>query len=97
MAKSKKGFSAHQMHRTLRVDYKTAWFMEHRICECMAESASASPLGGQDKFVEADETYVGGKARNRAYKAPPPKKAVFALVEREGKTRSFHIALNPGK
>jgi transposase-like protein len=66
--------------------------MEHRIRECMDESASASPLGGQDKFVEADETYVGGRARNRAYKAPAPKKAVFSLVEREGKARSFHIA-----
>ena len=92
MAGSKKGFSAHQMHRTLKVDYKTAWFMEHRIRECMDESASASQLGGEDKFVEADETYVGGKARNRAYKAPPPKKAVFSLVERDGKARSFHIA-----
>src|ERR1700720_1895901 len=66
--------------------------MEHRIRECLDESASATPLGGEDRFVEADETYVGGKARNRAYKAPPPKKAVFSLVERDGKARSFHIA-----
>jgi len=92
MAGSKKGFSAHQLHRTLNVDYKTAWFMEHRIRECMDESATASPLGGEGKFVEADETYVGGRARNRAYKAPLPKKAVFSLVERDGKARSFHIA-----
>ena len=48
MAGSKKGFSAHQMHRTLKVDYKTAWFMEHRIRECMDESATASPLGGEE-------------------------------------------------
>jgi hypothetical protein len=92
MAGSKKGFSAHQMHRTLKVDYKTAWFMEHRIRECMDETATASPLGGEDKFVEADETYVGGRAKNRAYTTPPPKKAVFSLVERGGKARSFHIA-----
>src|SRR5271155_6035003 len=92
MAGSKKGFSAHQMHRTLKVDYKTAWFMEHRIRECMDESATVSPLGGEDKFVEADETYVGGRAKNRAYKAPPPKQAVLSLVERDGKARSFHIA-----
>jgi len=91
MAGSKKGFSAHQMHRTLKIDYKTAWFMEHRIRECMDETATASQLGGEDKFVEADETYVGGRAKNRAYKAPPPKKVVFALVERDGKARS-HIA-----
>lgn len=92
MAGSKKGFSAHQLHRTLNVDYKTAWFMEHRIRECMDESASAGPLGGEGKFVEADETYVGGRAKNRAYKVPPPKKPVFSLVERDGKARSFHIA-----
>jgi transposase-like protein len=90
MAGSKKGFSAHQMHRTLKVDYKTAWFMEHRIRECMDESVSASPRGGEGKFVEADENYVGGRAKNRAYKAPPPKMAVFSLVERDGKARSFH-------
>jgi hypothetical protein len=88
----REAFSAHQLHRTLNVDYKTAWFMEHRIRECMDESVSASPLGGEGKFVEADETYVGGRAKNRAYKAPTPKKAVFSLVEREGKARSFHIA-----
>jgi hypothetical protein len=58
----------------------------------MDETATASPLGGEDKFVEADETYVGGRAKNRAYKAPPPKKAVLSLVERDGKARSFHIA-----
>jgi len=92
MAGSKKGFSAHQLHRTLNVDYKTAWFMEHRIRECMGEDLSASPLGGEGKFVEADETYVGGKARNRAYAKPPKKEAVFSLVERDGKARSFHVA-----
>src|SRR6266446_9590612 len=92
MAGSKKGFSAHQLHRTLNVDYKTAWFMEHRIRECMTPSADSGPLGGEDKFVEADETYVGGKARNRAYKKPAPKMAVFTLVERGGSSRSFHVA-----
>jgi transposase-like protein len=92
MAGSKKGFSAHQLHRTLNVDYKTAWFMEHRIRECMTGDSGSGTLGGEDKFVEADETYVGGKARNRADKAPPPKMAVFSLVERGGSARSFHVA-----
>lgn len=91
MAGSKKGFSAHQLHRTLAVDYKTAWFMEHRIRECM-DSTGGNPLGGEGKFVEADETYVGGRAKNRAYKAPRPKMAVLSLVERSGKARSFHVA-----
>jgi transposase-like protein len=69
MASSKKGFSAHQLHRTIGVTYKTAWFMAHRIRESMRE-INPEPLGGTGKFVEADETYTGGKAKNRAFKAP---------------------------
>jgi transposase-like protein len=57
MAGSKKGFSAHQLHRTLNLDYKTAWFMEHRIRECMDEDDSG-PLGGEGKTVEADESFL---------------------------------------
>jgi transposase-like protein len=91
MASSKKGVSAHQIHRTLGITYKSAWFLMHRIREAMALEGDASQLGGEDKFVEADETFVGGKARNRAYKAPAPKKAVVALVERKGRVRSRHV------
>jgi transposase-like protein len=90
IASSKKGFSAHQLHRTLGVTYKTAWFMAMRIRESMRD-VKPEPLGGQGKFVEADETFTGGKAKNRAYKAPPPKEAVMALVERGGKVHSFHV------
>jgi transposase-like protein len=90
MASSKKGFSAHQLHRTLGVTYKTAWFMAHRIRESMRE-INPGPLGGEGKFVEADETFTGGKALNRAYSEPPPKEAVMALVERGGKVRSYHV------
>lgn len=90
LSSSKKGMSAHQLHRMLGVTYKTAWFMAHRIREAMAQSSG--PLGGPDKVVEADETYVGGKARNRATRKPAPKKAVVALVERDGHARSFHVA-----
>jgi hypothetical protein len=46
------------------------------------------PLGGQTKVVEADESYVGGKAKNKAFGPPPKKMAVFSLVEREGRVRS---------
>jgi transposase-like protein len=87
---SKKGMSALQMHRMMGGSYKTAWFMMHRIREAMREG-KLGPLGGEGKFVEADETYVGGKARNRAYKAPPKKEAVMALVERQGKVVSVHV------
>ena len=87
---SKKGMSAHQLHRMLGVTYKTAWFMAHRIRESMRDF-NPGPLGGENKTVEADESYVGGKAKNRAFGPPPKKEVVFALVEREGKVRSFHV------
>jgi hypothetical protein len=84
--------SAHQLHRMLDVTYKTAWFMAHRIREAMREPAGAGPLGGPNIVVEVDETFVGGKAKNRADGRVPPKEAVMALVERDGRVRSFHVA-----
>jgi transposase-like protein len=90
MSASKKGMSAHQLHRMLGVTYKTAWFMAHRIREAMREK-HVGPIGGANKVVEADETFVGGKAKNRKSTAPiPPKEPVVSLVERDGKVRSFH-------
>jgi len=91
LSASKKGMSAHQLHRMLGVTYKTAWFMCHRIREAMKPN-NPGPMGGPDTVVEADETYVGGKAKNRATRKPAPKKAVVALVERDGRARSFHVA-----
>jgi transposase-like protein len=89
---SKKGMSTHQLHRMLGVSYKSTWFMMHRIREAMREGNLPGGMGGEGKFVEADETYVGGKAKNRAYKAPPAKEAVISLVERKGRVASFHVA-----
>jgi transposase-like protein len=89
---SKKGMSAHQLWRNLGFgSYRTAWFMAHRIREGMREAKLPGSMGGVGKFVEADETYVGGRARNRAYREPPPKEAVMALVERGGQVHSFHL------
>ena len=90
MCSSKKGVSSNQLHRTLGVTLKTAWFMSHRLREAM-RVLKMDPIGGAGKFVEADETFVGGKARNRAYREPPPKEAVMALVERGGKVVSYHV------
>ena len=95
LAASKKGMSSHQLHRMLGVTYKTAWFMTHRIREAM-KPADVPPMGGPNSYVEVDETFVGGKAKNRAYRKPAKKKAVVALVERDnlmgnGKVRSFHV------
>jgi hypothetical protein len=78
MTGSKKGISAHQLHRMLGVTYRSAWFMAHRIRLAMDDSAP-SALGGEGKFVEADETYIGGKARNRKGKTPK-KVAVFSIL-----------------
>lgn len=91
MAASKKGVSAHQLHRMLGITYKSAWFMAHRIREAMGLPEKPDPIGGKNKVVEVDETYVGGKAKNRAYKKPPKKTAVVGLVERGGNVRTFVV------
>jgi transposase-like protein len=93
-AASKKGISAHQLHRSLGITYKTAWFMAHRIREAMGmKPEQTGPIGGENKVVESDETYVGGKARNAHKGKPIPKKhAVVTLVERDGTVRATHVA-----
>lgn len=98
MAASKKGMSAHQIGRSLGITYKSAWFMCHRIRAAMAPD-SPSPLGGKNKVVEMDETYVGGKESNKhaskrrnAGRGAVGKQAVVALVERDGNVASFHVA-----
>ena len=93
MCASKKGMSAHQLHRTLEISYKAAWFLCHRIREAMRDDVALSTImGGPNQVVEADETYIGGKAKNRATRQPAKKKAVLSLVERDGRVRSFHLA-----
>lgn len=98
MASSKKGISAHQLHRTLKVTYKTAWFMEHRLREAMRELHPNGQLGGGGKVVEFDETYIGGKETNKHRNkrlgirgGQTGKEIAFALVERGGKVRSHHV------
>jgi len=92
MAASKKGMSALQLSRMLGLPYKSAWFLCHRIRESM-KPVGAAPIGGTNKVVEADETYIGGKKKNRAYaKTEPKKHIVMALVDRDGESRSFHVA-----
>lgn len=94
---SKKGVSANQISRMLGLPYKTAWFMCHRIRESLRPNTpDDGPLGGKNKVVEADETYVGGKAANRKNHIPP-KEIVLSLVERGGKVRSRHVADVTGK
>ncbi|UCI33817.1 IS1595 family transposase [Mesorhizobium sp. B4-1-4] len=96
-AASKKGLSAHQLHRMIGVTYKTAWFMAHRIREAMKEDVKSSgPLGGEGKIVEADETYFGPKdtIKKRTIRGKPAnssKRSIVALVERGGKARMFHV------
>lgn len=100
MCASKKGISAHQLHRMLGVTYKTAWFMAHRIREAMKDDGT--PLGGKGKTVEADETYWGGQRANADYKfisgrgwvgksGPRHKWKVLSLVERGGRARSVVV------
>lgn len=90
LTSSKKGFSAHQLHRVLEITYKSAWFMAHRIREAM-RAGKMPPLGGEGKAVEADETYIAKKAGAKVRQGVGHKRAVLALVERGGNVRSFHI------
>lgn len=85
---SKKGMSAHQLHRMLEITYKSAWFMAHRIRYAMSQPPLVDKLQG---IVEADETYVGGKAHGKRGRGAEHKTPVFALVERKGRVRSFPV------
>ena len=92
LCSSKKGMSAHQLHRTLGVTYKTAWFMAHRIRKAMEPAVGEPPLGGEGKTVEADETYIGTRAgATRGERGGAHKIAVVGLVERGGKVRTFKV------
>jgi transposase-like protein len=104
MSSSKKGVSAHQLHRSLGLDYKSAWFMCHRIREAMRDGG-LDPLGGGGGIVEVDETYYGPVERSkvrtkttsgRPYTkggnaGPSNKRPILALVERGGNVRTFHV------
>jgi transposase-like protein len=92
MSASKKGISAHQLHRTLEIQYKSAWFLAHRIREAMRDGKLA-PMGGVGGTVEIDETFIG-RLEGQPKKSKggwAHKNVVLTLVERGGSARSFHI------
>src|SRR5437762_12067188 len=91
-APRKRGSPTRQLQRTLGCSMRTAWFLGMRVREAMRDLGIAEdPIGGQNQYVEADETYVGGKAANRKGKIPA-KTIMVSLVERGGKVRSFPVA-----
>lgn len=96
MTASKKGVSAHQIHRSLAISYKTAWFVCHRLREAM-RSGGLAPMGGLGEIVEADETFIGrregigGKSVRKAKGGFGHKNVVMTLVQRGAGARSFHI------
>jgi transposase-like protein len=103
---SKKGFSAHQLHRALGCEYNTAWFLHHRVMEAMRRGGlDLPPLGGDGQIVEADETYFGRSKEKRLtrkrytpylkdgpWKHRGSPRPIIALVERGGNVRTFHVA-----
>ena len=93
LCSSKKGISTHQLHRTLGVTYKTAWFMTHRIREAMKDPVFANKLGSNGGTVEVDETFWGNSQRNKGKIGGgwAHKEKIFSLVERGGEVRSFHV------
>lgn len=97
MCSSKKGVSANQLHRTLGVQLKTAWFVAHRLRAAMAP-LTVTPMGGEGATVEADSSYWGPKEKNKHVGERNPKniggagkQIVHTLVERGGHARSHHV------
>ncbi len=80
---SKKGISAHQLHRMLGVTYKTAWFMAHRIREAMI-STDDTPMGGGGGMVEVDETYIGRVPRRQPHGDPQQEQGAVIGGPRNG-------------
>jgi transposase-like protein len=100
LCSSKKGMSAHQLHRMLGITYKSAWFMAHRIRYTMSQEPLSSKLTGT---IEVDETYIGGKLRVGSYTRKPGerprdfaaptsnKAAVVSVLQRGGRVQSMHV------
>lgn len=87
MVSSKKGISSHQLHRVLGITYKSAWFLAHRIRECMRDGELA-PFGGNGGAVEVDETFIGkepGVEKAKNARGGAHKMKVLTLVDRETK------------
>jgi transposase-like protein len=102
LCSSKKGISAHQLHRVMEITYKSAWFMAHRLREAM-RTGDLAPFGGEGSIVESDETFIGrdytkkgkGQRKGRGY---AHKFKVLSLVDRTtGKARSFKVDAVDGK
>lgn len=85
MCAAKNGVSALELQRTLGIAYRSAWFMAHRIRYAMARPPLADKLQG---VVEADETYIGGRAKGKRGRGAANKTPVLSLVERDGEVRS---------
>src|SRR5258706_10007693 len=110
-ASSKKGFSAHQLHRALGWQYNTAWFLHHRVMEAMRMGGlDLPPLGGPDKIVEADETYFGpveklppyyqveddvGRPEKRRTELDDPQFAFKFVLKGKGKSAEIEEAIYP--
>jgi transposase-like protein len=86
MCEGKKGISANQLGRSIKVSYKTAWYLCHRIRKAMSE-LSPEPVGGTGRTVEMDETYVGGKRRHVGSGYVGNKTMVLGALERGGQVR----------
>ncbi len=88
LTSSKKGVSAHQVHRSLAISYKSAWFMMHRLREALRQGGNLASLGGKGKIVESDETFFVNKKGFQKRPGVGHKMAIVSLVERGGPVRS---------
>ncbi len=96
ISSSKKGISSNQLHRTLRISLKSAWFLSHRIRKAMT-TLNPEPKGGAGTIVEIDETFIGRKEGVPVGPGYNQKRAVMSLVERGKGSRSFHVDATSGK
>lgn len=100
LSSSKKGISANQLHRSMGISLRSAWFMAHRIREAMRTGGLLPPMGGEGGVVEIDETIYGRAATHPKGRGPYPYKitssahrnVILSLVERGGSVRSYHVS-----
>ena len=94
MTSSKKGISSNQLHRTLGVTFKTAWFMSHRI-RLVMQTVGLEPMGGEGEIVEVDETIIGkveDAPKDASFKGSNFRNIVLTLVQRDGVALTFHVS-----
>jgi hypothetical protein len=89
MVSSKKGISAHQLHRILDVQYRTAWFLAHRIREAM-RSGVLAPMAARESLSRSMKPTSAARGMRKS-RGPSRKMKALSLVERDGNVRPIRV------